>query len=63
MLLAVIVVPKLGGYENLLALHEAVVDGTLNALTCFLFVLVVICSIEESVTRFYGLETRQPVIC
>lgn len=62
MLLAVIVVPKFGGYEDLLALHETVIDGTLDALTSFLLVLVIICSIEEPVTRFYGLETCQFVI-
>jgi hypothetical protein len=38
---AVVVVPELRGDEDVLALDEAVLDGTLDALTGLFFVLVV----------------------
>lgn len=52
MLLAVVVVPQLGGDENVLALDKAFLDGSLDALAGFLLVLVVICTIEETIANF-----------
>jgi hypothetical protein len=54
--LAVIVVPELGDDEDVLTLDESLVDGTLDALSCFLFVLVVVCTVEEAVADFDGLD-------
>ena len=52
---AVVVIPKLGGDENILALHKAILDGALDTLTSFLLILVVVCAVEESVARLDGL--------
>jgi hypothetical protein len=51
MLSLVIVVPELGGDEDIFTLHEAFLDGAVNALASFLFILVVVRSIKESVAR------------
>lgn len=59
MLLAVIVVPELCGDENLLALHEALVNCALDTLTSLFLVLVVIRSIKEPVARLDGLYPCQ----
>lgn len=49
MISSVIVVPELGGDEDILTFHKAVLDGALDALTSLLLVLVIIRSIEQSV--------------
>lgn len=53
--LAVVVVPELGGDEDFLSLDQAVLDGLLDTLTSLLFILVVVGSVEESVAGFDGL--------
>lgn len=53
----VVVVPELGDDKDFFTLDEAFVDGTLDALACFAFVLVVVCTIEEAVADFDGLRT------
>ena len=55
-LLAVVVVPKLSDDEDIFTLDESFVDGSLDALSCFLFVLVVVGTIEETVAYFDGLD-------
>lgn len=49
MISSVIVIPELGGDEDILTLHKAVLDGALDALTSLLLILVIVCSVEESV--------------
>jgi hypothetical protein len=51
-----VVVPELGGYEDIGAFDEAFGDGAADALASFSFVLVVVGAVEEAVTYFYGLE-------
>lgn len=51
----VIVVPELGDYEDVFALDEAFFDGALDALACFVLVLVVVGAVEEAVADFDGL--------
>ena len=55
MLLAVVVVPKLRGDEDLLTLYETPINRTLDALTSFFLVLVVVRPIEEPVARLDSL--------
>lgn len=55
MFFSVIVVPQLGRDENLLALDEPVRDGFPDAIAGFFLVLVVVCSVKESVSDFDGL--------
>lgn len=55
MLLAVVVVPQLSGNEDVLAFDKALFDGSLDTLAGFLFILVVVCAIEETITDFDGL--------
>lgn len=55
MLALVVVVPELGGDEDVLTLDEALADGALDTLTSLLLVLVVVRSVEESVTSLDGL--------
>lgn len=55
MLLAVVVVPQLGGDKDVLALDKAFFDGSLYTLAGFLLVLVVICAIEQTIADFNGL--------
>lgn len=55
MLLAVIVIPQLGGDEDVLALDKTFFDGSLDTLAGFSLVLVVVCTIEETITDFDGL--------
>ena len=54
-ILLVIVVPELRNDEDLFTLHEAFFDGSLDALACFMLVLVIICSVEQAVAGFYRL--------
>ena len=54
-LLAVVIVPKLSDDEDIFTLDESFVDSSLDALSCFLFVLVVVGTIEETVAYFDGL--------
>jgi hypothetical protein len=56
MLLAVVVVPKLGCDEDVFALYKSFINGTLDAFSCLLLVLIVVGSIEESVARFDSLQ-------
>lgn len=53
---AVVVVPELGDDEDVFTLDESFVDGTLDTLSCFLFVLVVVSTVEETVSYFDGLD-------
>lgn len=55
MVFLVVVVPEFGDYEDFFALDEAFVDGALDALACFVLVLVVVCAVEEAVADFDGL--------
>jgi hypothetical protein len=54
---AVVVVPELGDDEDILTLDESFVDGTLDTLSCFSLVLVVVSTIEETIAYFDGLDT------
>lgn len=55
MLLAVVVIPQLSGDEYVLALDKAFFDGSLDTLAGFFLVLVVVCTIEETISDFDGL--------
>lgn len=55
MLLAVVVVPQLGGDEDVLALYKAFLDSSLDTLAGFLLVLVVVRPIEQTIPNFDGL--------
>jgi hypothetical protein len=56
MLAAVIVVPELGGDEDVLALHQTLGDGALDALASLLLVLVVVGTVEQAVAGLDGLR-------
>lgn len=56
MLATVVVVPELSGDEDIFTLHEALLDGTLDTLTSLLLVLVVVGTVEASVTSLDGLR-------
>lgn len=56
MLFAVVVVPKLSGHENVFALDKTLLDCSLDSLPGFLFVLVVVGTIEEPVASFDRLQ-------
>ena len=51
----VVVVPQLGGDEDVLALDKAFFDGSLDTLAGFFLVLIVVCTIEETIADFDGL--------
>lgn len=51
----VVVVPQLGGDEDVLALDKALFDSSLDTLTRLLLVLVVVCTIEQTIPDFDGL--------
>lgn len=53
--LAVVVVPELGGDKDVLALHQALGDGPLDALASLLLILVVVGAVEEPVAGLNGL--------
>lgn len=55
MLLTVVVVPQFGCDENVLALDDAFFDGSLDTLAGFLLVLVVVCTVEQTIPNFNGL--------
>lgn len=55
MLLTVVVIPQLGGDEDVLALDNAFFDGSLDTLAGFFLVLVVVCTVEETIADFDGL--------
>lgn len=55
MLAAVVIVPELGRYEEVFALHKTVLDGALDALAGLLLILIIIGSVEASVTCLDGL--------
>ena len=52
MVFLVVVVPQLGDDEDLLTLDEAFFDRALDALACFVLVLIVVCAVEEAVADF-----------
>lgn len=52
---SVIVVPEFRRHEDLLALDQAVGNCPSNALACLLFVLVVVCTVEETVSSLDSL--------
>ena len=54
--LAVIVVPQLGGDENVLALHQTLLNRPLDAVSGPLFILVVISPVKKSISDFEGLK-------
>lgn len=61
----VVVVPQLGGDEDVLTLYKALLDSSLDALACFLLVLVVVSTIEQTISDFDGLvcislDTQSP---
>jgi hypothetical protein len=55
MVFLVVVVPQLGDDKDFFTLDEAFFDGTLDALSCFVLVLVVVGAVEETVADFDGL--------
>lgn len=55
MFFRMVIIPKLRGDKDILTLHKSLLDGALDTLACFLFVLVIVCSVEESVSRLDGL--------
>lgn len=56
MLLPVVVVPQFGGDEDILPLHQTVSNRASNPFTSFSLVLIIVCTIEEPIASFYGLE-------
>jgi hypothetical protein len=59
MLPLVVVVPQLGGDEDILALDKAFFDGSLDTLPGLLLVLVVVCTIKQAIPDFDGLVLSQ----
>jgi hypothetical protein len=55
MLFRVVVIPKLRGDKDILTLYKSLLDSALDTLASFLFVLVIVCSVEESVSGLDGL--------
>jgi hypothetical protein len=55
MFFRVVVIPKLRGDKDILTLHKSLLDSALDTLARFLFVLVIVCSVEESVSGLDGL--------
>lgn len=51
----VVVVPQLGGDEDVLALDKALFDSSLDTLARLLLVLIVVCTIEQTISDFDGL--------
>jgi hypothetical protein len=56
MFFAVVVVPELGDDKDVLSLDESFIDGTLDTLSCFFLVLVVVSPVKESVAYLDGLD-------
>lgn len=56
MFFAVVIVPEFGDDKVVLALDEAFVDSTLDALSCFFLILVVVSTVKETVAYFDGLD-------
>jgi hypothetical protein len=56
MFFAVVVVPELGDNKDILTLDESFVDGTLDALSRFFLVLVIVSTVKETVANFDGLD-------
>ena len=60
---AVVVVPEFGDDKDVFALDEPFLDGALDALSCFVLVLVIVGAVEEAVACFDGLYgISSPVI-
>lgn len=55
MLSTVVVVPELGDYEDFLALDKSFLNRTVDALTSFVLVLVIIGTVEKAVANFDSL--------
>ena len=55
-LFPVVVVPQLRRNEDFLSFYETFADSPTNALTGFLFVLIIICAIEEAIPSLDSLE-------
>jgi hypothetical protein len=47
MFFRMVVIPKLRGDKDILTLHKSLLDSALDILARFLFVLVIICSVEQ----------------
>jgi hypothetical protein len=56
MFFAVVVVPELGDDKNVLTLDESFVDGTLDALSGFFLVLIVVSTVKKTVAYLDGLD-------
>lgn len=56
MLLSVVVVPQLGCNKDFFALNETFADGPANTLPSFLFVLVIVGPVKETVSCLDSLE-------
>ena len=54
-LLPMVVVPQLGGDEDVLTLDETSINGATDTFTSFGLVLIIISSVEKSVSFLYGL--------
>lgn len=54
---AVIVVPELSCDEDFLASDQAIGDCATHTLAGFFFILIVVCTVKESVPGFDGLKT------
>lgn len=61
-LFGMVVVPQLGGDEDVFALDQPFVDGALDALPGLMLVLVVVCAIEQTVADFDRLERKKVVV-
>lgn len=59
MFFCMVVIPKLRGDKDILTFHKSFLDSALDTLACFPFVLVIVCSVEESVSRLDGLYCCQ----
>lgn len=58
-----IVVPQLGGNEDVLSLHQAIFDCALDTLACFGLVLVIVCSVEETISNVDRLSLSVSLSC
>jgi hypothetical protein len=56
MLSRVVIVPQFRGDEDILAFDQPVGNGAADPLARFLFVLIVVCAVEEAVADFDRLE-------
>jgi hypothetical protein len=59
MLAAVVVVPEFGGDKDVFTLDQSFIDGTLDTLAGFFLVLVVVCTVKQSIANLNGLFIDQ----